>query len=476
VHFRRCRSPSDARESIHPTVGTPRSRHVGGSLEPYFFLSYARRRGPRVLVKRFYDDLCAELRQELRRLRKGRPVPFDRPFLDVQSIQIGQDWNAALGDALGHCRTMLALYTPDYFRSDFCGREWKAFEDRQRSHRELAGVDAKALIPVLWEPVQNIPAGAAHIQYDNLEFGENYAQWGLRRILVADPGGEEYRRIVNLLARQILVAAEHFRIPAAEGLDLTAPESAGPFPSAAQRAEPGSHALLLVAARTSGTAHHQRSTDPGCHGESPTDWNPYHTESPEPVARRASQLLEERGFTVRTDVVSDVLGATLDEARGQGQVAVLLVEARAAADEPYGTALRAYDRSNHPGSAAIVPCGPDEAGDGPQSKPYWEAVRSVLPLNWAKGAGDPLPLLQSGIGSDEFDGALHAVVAKVQNHLFSFLETIKLDSLERSRTTSASLPVLSTVAVARPEPNGPARPQPARPSSDPLPLEQEQDR
>ncbi|UUU29154.1 TIR-like protein FxsC [Streptomyces sp. CA-210063] len=442
-------------------------------MEPYFFLSYARRRGPRVLVKRFYDDLCAELRQELRRLHKGNAVPFDRPFLDVQSIQVGQDWNAALCDALGRCRTMLALYTPDYFRSDFCGREWKAFEDRQRSHRQVTGVDAKALIPVLWEPVQNIPSGAAHIQYDNLDFGENYARWGLRRILVADPGGEEYRRIVNLIAHQILVAAEHFRILPANGLDLTGPESAGPFPSAAERAEPGSHALLLVAARTAANAH-KRSTDPGCHGESPTDWNPYHAECPEPLARRASLLLEERGFTVRTEIVSDVLGATLDEARGQGQVAVLLVEALAAADEPFGSALRAYDRSNHPGSAAIVPCDPEEAGDGARSKAYWEAVRGALPFNWAKGTGDPLPLLQSGIGSDQFDGALHAVVAKAQNHLVSFLETLKLTSLEMSRITSASLPVLSTVAAPRSR-TGLAPPIAARPSSHQMPYEKEQE-
>lgn len=473
MHFRRCRSPSEARESIHPTIGTPRTRHVGGSLEPYFFLSYARRRGPRVLVKRFYDDLCAELRQELRRLHKGNAVPFDRPFLDVQSIQVGQDWNAALGEALGHCRTMLALYTPDYFRSDFCGREWKAFEDRQRSHREVTGVDAKALIPVLWEPVPSIPSGAAHIQYDNLDFGENYAQWGLRRILIADPGGEEYRRIVNLIARQILVAAEHFRIRPAGGLDLNGPDSAGPFPSATERAEPGSHAVLLVAARTSAKAH-DRGTDPGCHGESPTDWNPYHAESPEPLAERASLLLEERGYTVRTEIVSDALGATLDEARGQGQVAVLLVEASAAADEPFGRALRAYDRGNHPGSAAIVPCDPDEAGDGPRSKTYWEAVRGALPFNWAKGAGDPLPLLQSGIGSEQFDGALHAVVAKAQNHLVSFLEILKINSLEMSRAPSLSLPLLTTVAAPRRR-TGLAPPIAARASSTPMPFEKEQE-
>nr|WP_119590212.1 TIR-like protein FxsC [Streptomyces scabiei] len=442
-------------------------------MEPYFFLSYTRKRGPLVLVKRFYDDLCAELRQELLRLHKGNAVPFGRPFLDVQSIQVGQDWNAALCNALGHCRTMLALYSPEYFRSDYCGREWKAFEDRQRRHREVTGADAKALIPVLWEPVRQVPAGAAHIQYDNLDFGENYARWGLRRILIADPGGDEYRRIVNLIAHQILVAAEHFRILPANGLDITGPESAGPFPSAAERAEPGSHALLLVAARTSASAHPE-STDPGCHGDSPVDWNPYHADSPEPLATRASLLLEERGFTVRTEIVSDLLGVTLDQARGQGQVAVLLVEASAASDESFVSALRAYDRSNHPGSAAIVPCDPEQAGDGAKGKAYWATVRDVLPYNWAKGAGDPLPLLQPGIAADQFDGTLHAVVAKAQNHLISFLETLRTNSLETPRITTAPLPVLSTAAAPHGLP-GLAPPIATRLSSPLMPYAKEQE-
>ncbi|MDX2724880.1 FxsC protein [Streptomyces scabiei] len=337
----------------------------------------------------------------------------------------------------------------------------------------MTGADAKALIPVLWEPVRQVPAGAAHIQYDNLDFGENYARWGLRRILIADPGGDEYRRIVNLIAHQILVAAEHFRILPANGLDITGPESAGPFPSAAERAEPGSHALLLVAARTSASAHPE-STDPGCHGDSPVDWNPYHADSPEPLATRASLLLEERGFTVRTEIVSDLLGVTLDQARGQGQVAVLLVEASAASDESFVSALRAYDRSNHPGSAAIVPCDPEQAGDGAKGKAYWATVRDVLPYNWAKGAGDPLPLLQPGIAADQFDGTLHAVVAKAQNHLISFLETLRTNSLETPRITTAPLPVLSTAAAPHGLP-GLAPPIATRLSSPLMPYAKEQE-
>ncbi|MGV4986993.1 TIR-like protein FxsC [Streptomyces sp. NPDC001709] len=404
-------------------------------MEPYFFLSYARRRGPRVLIKRFYDDLCSELR----RLGAGGNGSFGRPFLDVQSIQVGQDWNVALGHALGHCRSMVALYTPDYFRSDFCGREWKVFEDRQHLLREVAGVDARALIPVLWEPVPSVPAAAAHIQYESIDFGEDYARWGLRRILTADPGGE-YGRIVRLLARQVLVAAEHFRIPVSTDVDLTAPKSAGPFPAGGDRAEPGSHALVLVAARTADAAH-PRSRDPGCHGNSPADWNPYHSEHAEPLITRTRRLLEELGFTVRTEIVSDLLGRHLDEARARGQVAVLLVEAWAAADPAYRDAIRRYDRENHPGSVAIVPCGPDDAGEPPQSKAYWETVRGALPLSWASGAGEPLPLLQSGVCSEAFEGILHAVIAKARNHLFSYSEVPEPDS--------APLPVLNA-ATCRP--------------------------
>jgi FxsC-like protein len=429
-------------------------------LDPYFFLSYARRRGPQVLVKRFYDDLCAELR----RLRERITEPIGPPFLDVLSIQVGQDWNAALGDAVGRCRTMVALYSPDYFRSDFCGREWKAFEDRQRGHREVARVDAKALIPVLWEPVHSVPSGAAHIQYENIEFGENYARVGLRRILAADPGGE-YRRIVELLARQIVVAAEHFRIPAVDGVDLMARDAAGPFPSAGDRAEPGSRALLLLAARTADIAHALPS-DPGCHGNSPADWNPFHEECPDPLLTRAGLLLEERGFTVRTEMISDALCDSLEAARLQGQVAILLVEAGAAVEEPFAAALRAYDRGNHPGSAAVVPCGADEADLGPQGKSYWETVRGAFPLNWAKGAGDPLPLLQLGVGHERFDGTLHAVVAKAQNHLLTYLEIPPADPVSRP-----SLPVLNVVAnsVENAVANPPAHISPLIPHISPPP-------
>ncbi|QOV33514.1 TIR domain-containing protein [Streptomyces ferrugineus] len=412
-------------------------------MEPYFFLSYARRRGPRVLIKRFYDDLCTELRG----LRARTSEPFGRPFLDVLSIQVGQNWNAALGDAVGHCRTMVALYTSDYFRSDFCGREWKAFDDRQRGLRDVTGVDARALIPVLWEPVSGVPTGADHIQYENIDFGEDYARWGLRRLLVADPGGE-YIRIVKLLAQQILVAAEHFRIPVVEGLDLSAPEAVGPFPST-DLAAPGSHALVLVAARTAATAHPQR-VHPACrcHGDSPADWNPFPTEHEEPLATRARRLLEQSGFTVRTETVSHQLGQHLDRARAQGWVAVLLVEAQAAADEAYRRAIRAYDRENHPGSVVIVPCGADEASDPSQGKSYWDTVRSAFPLSWASGAGEPLPLVQLGALSDDFDGLLHAVVAKASNHLFSFL-----GEEEVFPTDSASLPILDVVAPFRPTPS-----------------------
>lgn len=419
----------------HPAASAPRIGQVG-VLDPYYFLSYARRHGPRVLVKRFYDDLCAELR----RLRHGNEQLRGTPFLDIQSIQVGQDWNAALSQAIGHCRAMVALYTPDYFRSDFCGREWKAFEDRQRRHREATGADAKALIPVLWEPVQNIPDSVAHIQYENIAFGETYARVGLRRMLVSDPGGE-YREIVRLLARQVATAAEHFRIPTTPGLDLSSLEAVGPFPSPADRAEPGSRVVLLVAARTAGGVDDD-PTDPRCHGASPLDWNPYYEDTSDALIERAGRLLGERGFAIRAEVVSESLDDRLTEARRRRQVAILLVEAWATTDKPYATALAAYDRANHPGSAAIVPCGRGEA-EGTRGEEYTRRVKSAFVLNWAKSAGEPLPLLQTAVSHRDFNATLHAIILKGQNQLFSLSEP--------SAANAASLPILA-VSPAPPSP------------------------
>lgn len=174
-------------------------------MQPYFFFSYARRdrrQDTDAFIDRFHDDLCAEL---------GRLEPAARAetsYRDTDRLILGDDWERELAAVLARCRTMVALYSPAYFASKYCGKEWTAFHGRVRRHHELTGSLVPALIPVLWEPPSvELPGEVAAIQYVEPAMSEPYARYGLRHLLRTDPTGEDYRRVVRVVAGRIKDAA-----------------------------------------------------------------------------------------------------------------------------------------------------------------------------------------------------------------------------------------------------------------------------
>ena len=118
---------------------------------PYFFLSYAhtpknhpKDKDPNVWVERFYRDLCAHVMQ-LTSLPAGVPAGF----LD-QQMQPGEGWQERLSQALASCRVFVPLYSPRYFHSEQCGKEWYAFSQRaayQQAADELAPIFAGEWCP-----------------------------------------------------------------------------------------------------------------------------------------------------------------------------------------------------------------------------------------------------------------------------------------------------------------------------------------
>ncbi|MDH6133961.1 tetratricopeptide (TPR) repeat protein [Kitasatospora sp. MAA4] len=192
-------------------------------MEPYFFLSYARVDDVGPEIGLFYQDLGAEL---ARRDPQAATLPS---FRDVERIRLGADWERVLAGAIASCRAMVALYSPSYFASVFCGREWTAFRSRVTEFQEDTGWDAQALVPVLWEPVPaGLPAVVAELQYSESAMGERYAALGLRALIRADPNGEDYRRVIDVVAGRVRLAASRARLPGLPGLDLR--EFQGVFP------------------------------------------------------------------------------------------------------------------------------------------------------------------------------------------------------------------------------------------------------
>jgi hypothetical protein len=99
-----------------------------------FFLSYARAvKGPAMVgkvrdpdryVKTFFQDLAENVGQ-LIALRADVPAGF----MD-QEIRGGVKWPDELMRVVGTCQVLVALLSPPYLESDWCGMEWHAFSQR----------------------------------------------------------------------------------------------------------------------------------------------------------------------------------------------------------------------------------------------------------------------------------------------------------------------------------------------------------
>jgi hypothetical protein len=121
----------------------------------WFFVSYARGDADEAYVERFTKDLEREIRVGL-----GLPLGDAIGFLDVASVRVGTGWRGELTDALATCRTFLPLYTPGYFVSEQCAREWALFSQRLNAYRSIHQEVPNAILPVVWYTPTSLPARA----------------------------------------------------------------------------------------------------------------------------------------------------------------------------------------------------------------------------------------------------------------------------------------------------------------------------
>ena len=57
-------------------------------------------------------------------------VRSDKRLDGYRGIEPGAQWQQALVQAIGHSRCLLALWSPSYFYSDWCMKEWESFHVR----------------------------------------------------------------------------------------------------------------------------------------------------------------------------------------------------------------------------------------------------------------------------------------------------------------------------------------------------------
>lgn len=383
-------------------------------MRPYFFFSYARldhRQDSDAFIDRFHADLCVEL---------GNLEPAavaEASYRDRDRLILGDDWERELAGVLARCRTMVALYSPAYFGSLYCGKEWTAFHGRVRRHRELTGSLIPALIPVLWEPPSGqLPDEVAHIQYVEPAMSEAYARYGLRHLLRTDPMGSDYRKVVEVVAGRVRDAAAR---QLTELPDFALGAVRGYFPTkqltSAMAPETAGLVRLFVAAGTSATAAPGNPRG-GWYGPQPWTWAPYHPPTSPGITARAQQVITTAGHATTLDVVSADLTRRLDEAREDNQVSILLVDPWVAPSDAYADPLREYDEQNHPVTGVMIPSGTSEPDAGPERDALWTGVRQVFPRNWLRRSG-PEQLFRVRVPKQDFDDQLVIMVTVAQNKL-----------------------------------------------------------
>jgi FxsC-like protein len=408
---------------------------------PFFFFSYAHDNASPYLDN-FLDLLCREIRE-----RTG--LSDDVCFRDQEQLRTGDRWSHALADALRRSRVFVPLYSPHYFSSTYCCKEWHAFTLRLQHYtatRSLA-VAPPLIVPVLWRsPEQGpkwLPGPAEPIQFRHAPLGETYAREGLSYLLQLDLK-LDYTRVAAELAKVIIKAANDHPLPAwTDPLDLgrlpdgwttTAAPDASPPTSGFNHVQ-----FFIVAARRDewqGTGVRN-----GLDAYRPVrlDWQPFYLEADRSLAALAQLVASREGFYSSVAEADPDLTDRLEEAGRRRHFVVLLVDPWSLHLPGCATNMSEYDRRDYGNCAVLLPWNNDDAETCARRDELWEVVRRVFPAKTA----EERPLT--------FPGPVYSA-KEFKRKLGQLLHELKARALTRGPVGRRAL---GRRAVARPQLVGP---------------------
>lgn len=400
----------------------------GDAPEPYFFLSYAhtpknhpKDRDPNIWVERFYRDLCAHVLQ-LTSLPAGVPAGF----MD-QQMQPGEGWQERLSEALASCRVFVPLYSPRYFLSEQCGREWFVFSTRAVHHQARSnGSSGSGIVPALWVPVpaKQLPQPAERLQFNHATFGDDYADEGFYGLIKLRYLRDQYERAVYLLAKRIVSVAEQTRI--SEGDPR---QDYGAMPSAF--GPPGPTREMEVSVLACSWSDLPEGRSPDCYGQRPRDWNPYHPKSSRPLADHAVDLVRNLDYRVRVGEFEAEAERLL--APGPPQAPGLLLLDRWALDAPHRRELvRRLCAEDRPWISVMIPWNREDAESRLRNEEFRAATEESLAARPDERGGHRsptggLPTLEAF--SQELPGAVKAADRHYAAHAPAYPPTGPADPL-----------------------------------------------
>ncbi|WP_405723001.1 TIR-like protein FxsC [Streptomyces sp. NBC_01537] len=426
----------------------------GDSDTPYFFLSYAHTPrndpsdpDPDLWVAKLYNDLCAHILQ-----MTTLPAGVKAGFMD-RGMNLGEGWPESLSAALAHCRVFVPLYSPRYFRSQQCGKEWFAFSTRAVNHRAVYDSPMSGIVPALWVPVPttDLPGPAERLQFNHADFGEDYATEGFYGLIKLSYLRQQYELAVYRLAQRIVNVVEQTSIPKGRHVDYHKVHSAFAPPGASRPLQ-----ITVLACCNSEDLPDGRGPD--CYGPSARDWNPYHPQSTRPLAAHAADLARNLDYQVSVGLFEEGLDRLLDPEPNAPEV--LLLD-RWAMESPYRRELLArFGREHRPWISVMVPWNRAD----PESNGHEENLRDLtdqaLDPGGVSGSASHR-FIRTGIPSLEaFGDDLPDAVGRAARHYAAHAKVFPPQGPPQERPRLRG-PSVDTYGHEQPPPHG----RPGRPDS-----------
>lgn len=389
-------------------------------------------------VQRLFTDLCNHV-LAMTDLPAGTPAGFiDR------EIQSGEGWSERLGEVLATCRVFVPLFSPRYFASEMCGKEWFAFAQRAIQHQARSNRPAEAIVPALWVPVppDQLPGPAERLQFNHRDFGNRYVTDGLYGLIKLRIFAEEYERAVYELAKRIVSVADGTRISPGRAVDYRlAPAAFGTSHSGPRPMQ------VTIAAATRHDLPDGRIPD--YYGDVPQDWNPYYPLAARPLAYVTEDLV--RSLNYQPTVTSfDEESTAYDAKQPPDRPQILLVDRWALQDEDRRQRLAAFDAEHRPWVTMIVPWNRDDHQSRAAEAELTAKLEATMPSKMRQGRA-ACRAAAKGVPSMEAFGQLlpqvvEAAAQQYLRHAFIHHAPVGGGHLERPRLVG---PVASDYGTTR---------------------------
>ncbi|WP_062433031.1 TIR-like protein FxsC [Herbidospora daliensis] len=316
---------------------------------PYFFLSYAHTppNGPERKPNQWVTKLFNDLRDHILELTNLTDASM-AGFMDTGLLS-GHIWQKRLAEALATCRVFVPLYSPRYFVSPNCGREWTAFLQRVNNQLGPDGHRPEAIIPALWTPMEpeRLPQVARSIQFAHEDLGSRYRDEGFYGLTKLSRRRPQYQLATWELARRIVQVGEATWIRPTEPLDF------GALPSAFEDFEAERPMTLTIVAPDLERLPHGRSAY--YYGRVPEEWNPYRNEDHgRSLCSYAMEMAYAHGFRAEIGSLS-AFAPDLVTGKQPSGPGVLIIDPWALTEPSCLSALAAFDQAELPWVSVIIP-------------------------------------------------------------------------------------------------------------------------